>query len=156
MRHNRALLNEARFIKDTAANVPIKIIEPILRNRFIKPSRPSYSKQGRALTSVEITEREVNAIEAVARREEVQQAPIGSTIEVQPSRIQAVSLPQEDIQVEIKLSSDDEPIGLPVPTAPPRIGGASVAGKRVRANTGYYAALNKGDSQDVREKRFKQ
>ena len=132
------------------------MIEAVPRNRFIKPSRPSHSKQGRALTSVEITEREVNAVEAAARREEVEQASIGSTIEVQPSRIQAVLLLQQDIQVEVELSSDDEPIGLPVSTAPPRIGGASGAGKRVRVNTGYYAALNKGNSQDAREKRFKQ
>ena len=156
IRHSRALINEARFIKDTAANVPVKMIEPVPRNRFLKPSRPSHSKQGRALTSAEITEREVNAVEATARREEVEQASIGSTIEVQPSRIQAVLLPQQDIQVEVELSSDDELIGLPVSTAPPRIGGASGARKRVRANTGYYAALNKGDSQDAREKRSKQ
>ena len=71
IRHSRALINEARFIKDTA-QVPIKIIEAVPRNRFIKPSRPSHSKQGRALTSAEITEREVNAVEAVARREEVE------------------------------------------------------------------------------------
>ena len=156
IRHNRALLNEARFIKDTAAQVPVKMIEAVLRNRFLKPSRPSHNKQGRALTSAEITEREVNAIEAGARREEVEQASIGSIIEIQPSRIQAVPLPQEDIQVEVELSSDDELISLPVSTAPPRIGGVSAAGKRARANTSYYRALNKGDSQDAREKRFKQ
>ena len=101
----------------------------------------------------------MNAVEAATRkaiREEVEQASISSTIKVQPSRIQAVLLPQEDIQVEVKLSSDDEPVGLPVSTAPPRIEGASAPGKRARANTGYYAALNEGDSQDIREKRFKQ
>ena len=84
LRHNQALLNEARYIRDTA-QVPVKMIEAVPRNRFLKPSRPSHSKQGRALTSAEITEREVNAVEAATRkamREEVEQASIGSTIEV--------------------------------------------------------------------------
>jgi hypothetical protein len=147
------LLNIADFLRTN--RLAPAMIEQVPKKRWLKPKKEHGKSNERALTRVEMAEREANLAEKARGKSlaKASQAQIqGSTIEV---AVPVQTLLKEDsIEEEDGSSSASEgPPNLPPSTAPPRIEREQGSGKRARANTGYYTSLTQGDSQGIRQKR---
>jgi hypothetical protein len=151
------LVNEAQLIQQQY-KAPILPFIPVEKAPFLKPSRPRGKVIARALTGTEMAEKEANKIQAATKVVSSSAIVVPAqaeedTIEVIPNtplRHEASALTPQDDLPQIDLHPQVDP---PPSTAPARVEG--VRSKRYRANTGYYRALQAGDSQDARDKRIR-
>lgn len=167
-RANRSLINEAHLLQQWQS-VPTEQITAVPKRGFLKPSKGTHGKTtARALTGTEIAEKQADQEEIAAKRAAKAATVVATTAQsVAPAR--TAELLNED-PTELEVVPDTPPrappqappqalpqappspeIGLPASTAPPAMEGNRA--KRARASTGYYSALQAGDSQDARDKR---
>jgi len=149
---NRALVNEAELIRKRF-QLPILPMAPVEKATFLKPSRGAHGKTTtRSLTGTESAEREANREEAAAKMA-LNKAPTAPTEEELWDTIEVVPGPPPH-------SGDPYPSPEPpILELPPSTRAGALEGarnKRARAASGYYSALQAGDSQEARDKRQRQ
>ena len=130
--------------------LPMNLPDAVPKKTWTKPSlKAKPTKDGRILTANEAQDK----LEMQARKEKTRREKDQAVIQRRQHIPQSPELPSLPM-LESSPSPSPGPVSLPLPsesTAPPAIEGARP--KRPRAKSGFYSALNKGDSRETREKK---
>jgi hypothetical protein len=150
--YHRTMVNTAEFLRQRETQTVTQMIPRNEKKKWLTEKKVHGKANARALTGAEMAEKALDKVEKAAKKAERAQQQAQEQLETQDEIVVAP-------RVQVIRTSTPPPATAPperAPSPPPSTAVPAMTeerSKRPRAQTGYFAALNSGDSQKARQKR---